>query len=643
MRSASGVQERPLVDRAPPLDRRGTEERTVTFTEASIRRIWQKLDRFNTGNIQVKDIAQNAAFIKQECPKLLDQYEAVAKNGVVKMQDFRRLLLGGRNSGPGGLARASRSSPEAPKVSEDDVRALFDILKDESNFITAKALVEHKDMVMAKFPALIQEFEKIDIDSNSKISWDEIKVYIGGTAEWLELELEGVVGLEELKDQVRSFYRSLVLDQTRRQIGHDIKGLAKTPHMIFQGNPGTGKTSLGRIMAKLLNRIGLTSSADLKEVQRPDLVGEHVGQTGPKTQVAINMAKDGVLFIDEAYRLTAVESKNDFGREAVETLMAAMNEPPGKAPVMIFAGYIKDMANFMRANEGLYRRIGYTFNFTDYSCRDLAQILELITSSKGFQLDPSLLADDRASLAKLIEECTLPRARSLMNGGLCERIFDTAKQNLDARDNPEMPSIVLSREDIRCACLAIPPPPVPVDEHDVRGPGALSAAGVAGAVPAMRAPAQEMMTAPMAGFSAAAAAGVQGRNVWFNVDMVQGLRRGAFGCSGGRAFVSVRLDQAEVHRTACRSSADRSPVWQETRIVPYSGQSLLEFVVMDRGTFAGSAVLALNDLTVLDAALELRNMDKPAGQLFVKAGWQILAGITGEALLRDCSFQPARA
>merc|ERR1712137_685976 len=110
--------------------------------------------------------------------------------------------------------------------------------------------------------------------------------------------------------------------------------------------------------AKLLHKIGVTTSSDLKEVQRPDLVGEHVGQTGSRTQAIIDSSKAGVLFIDEAYRLTSVESKNDFGREAVETLMAAMNEPPGKAPVMILAGYTKDMTKFMRANEGLYRRIG---------------------------------------------------------------------------------------------------------------------------------------------------------------------------------------------------------------------------------------------------------------------------------------------
>merc|ERR1719443_263481 len=107
------------------------------------------------------------------------------------------------------------------------------------------------------------------------------------------------------------------------------------------------------------------------------------------------------------------------------------------------------MASFMQANEGLYRRIGYTFNFADYCPRDLAQIFAQITVGKGFKIEPSLLENDRAELAALIESNTLPRARSLMNGGLCERIFDIAKLKLDARADVANPSVLLSREDIR--------------------------------------------------------------------------------------------------------------------------------------------------------------------------------------------------
>jgi len=559
----------------------------------------------------------------------------------VKYQDVRRLLLGLMDD------PTKRQVKETPMLSEDEARCLFMKLRDEEDVITARALAEHKDIVMQRFPALIQDFEKIDLDNDSKITWEELKVFIGGTAEWLEHELTGVIGLEELKGQVRSFYRSLMLDQTRRQQGHDVRGPVKAPHMIFQGNPGTGKTSLGRIMARLLYRIGVTTTPDLKEVQRPDLVGEHVGQTGPKTQAVLNEAKKGVLFIDEAYRLTSVESKNDFGREAVETLMAAMNEPAGKAPVMIFAGYIRDMANFMRANEGLYRRIGYTFDFTDYSPGELARIMELFTSAQGFKIDSILLTDDRAALAKLIDEHTVPRARALMNGGLCERLFDGAKQNLDARDDPENPTVVFSRGDLQAACQAIPLPPEPLCA-EVAAPTSMPTSKVETPVPLLAAvpppatvptPAQEEMLLhqPLSHPSVARGSGSE-RNLWFHVEEGQGLQlRRASPCCGSRSsFVSVRLDRVEVHRTAILAGS--APSWQETRIVPYGGESLVEFAVFSGPHFAGSATLALKGLDIFDGPLELRIGDKSTGQLRAKLGWQLLMEAPGGDILKACFY-----
>jgi len=355
------------------------------------------------------------------------------------------------------------------------------------------------------------------------------------------------------------------------------------------------------------------------------------GQTGPKTQGIMNGARDGVLFVDEAYRLTSVESTNDFGREAVETLMAAMNEPPGKAPVMIFAGYTQDMVRFMRINEGLYRRIGYTFNFTDYESRDLAQILDVITQNKGFKLDDSLVDDDRSELAALIEEHTIPQARKLMNGGLCERIFDAAKQTLDARDNPDCPSVVFSKDDIRTACLAIPAPPA----HD-DGPQKLCApiappAGMHGPPPP---PHEKLPELEHDDFSKASDTS-KWWNIWFHIDRAEGIRQHGWGCfKTSTAAVSVRLDQREVHYTAAQKSASRSPIWQETRIVPYRGESLVEFVVSECGKFVGKAVVALNSASVFEGVLELRAMDKLAGHLFVSVGWQRLASATGAEFLR---------
>jgi hypothetical protein len=353
----------------------------------------------------------------------------------------------------------------------------------------------------------------------------------------------------------------------------------------------------------------------------------------------VNAAKGGLLFIDEAYRLTSVESKNDFGREAVETLMAAMNDQPGKAPVMVFAGYIGDMSNFMRANEGLYRRIGYTFDFTDYTCRDLAHIFELTAAGKGFKVELPLLADDRAELADVIENNTLPRSRALMNGGLCERIFDVAKQNLDTRDDPDNPTIVISREDICIACKAIPCPPniVEAPVGALIPSKAVADAAVSGTVATVAQMAPKGMPAPLQSQMLSALTGEE-RNVWFHIDTAQNLRRVGFICCGSSKglSVSVRFDTREVHRTALRPFAKRGITWHETRIVPFRRESLIEFAVLQGSCFMGSATLALSGVEMFDGVLELRAMDQPAGELHVKVGWQLLAMTTGGDSLKTC-------
>jgi len=600
----------------------------VKLDDATIRRIIQKLNPNNSGRIQVKDIVDNEAFIQKECPILLESYGRLSKNGVVSCQDVRRLLLGILDVKPGSPGPGGQSPPKEPKMSEEALKRLFDQVKDSgADGVTVKSLVEHKEAVKSTFPALIDQFEKIDLDRDSVLTWEELKVFNGGTAQWLEHELSAIVGLESLKDQVKAFYRSIVLDQNRRKQGHQVGGLAKSPHMVFRGNPGTGKTSVARIMARLLHRSGLLSKPDLKEVQRTDLVAEHVGQTAPKTQAAIDAAKEGILFIDEAYRLTSTDSKNDFGREAVETLMAAMNEPPGKMPVMIFAGYVNDMASFMACNDGLYRRIVYTFDFPDYSCRDLAEILHRLVRGKGFRLPPQLLEADRSGLAALLEKHTTPSTRRMMNGGLCEHVFDLAKQQLDARDNPETPTIELSAEDLRAACKSIRPP-------EARPPAPASAAIVPGkGGPSVALPG----VAPLP--TALGTVGSQGawrRNIWFHLEEGSGLKLSRGPCLpyASNCLVSIRLDRREVHRTPRYAIVDKSAKMGDTRILPYLGENLLEFVVFRCTTlrgpkFAASTTLALPALEAWDGSLELRFNDRPVGLLTLKVGWQDIAAESG--------------
>eukprot|EP00931_Biecheleriopsis_adriatica_P097399 TRINITY_DN7117_c0_g1_i3.p1 TRINITY_DN7117_c0_g1~~TRINITY_DN7117_c0_g1_i3.p1 ORF type:complete len:578 (-),score=94.69 TRINITY_DN7117_c0_g1_i3:50-1783(-) len=342
---------------------------------------------------------------------------------------------------------------------EGSLRSLFQRIDSNGNGdITLEDIIRQKDLINRHLPELLAKFSEIDVSGSNTISWPEFKAYFGGNDEWLEFQLSEVVGLESLKDQIRRFARSVMLAEARRKKGFSVESGSEKYHMIFQGNPGTGKTSLGRIISKLLHRCGLTKSSSLVEVQREHLVAEYVGQTSTKTQSVIDEAKDGVLFIDEAYRLSQGGEK-DFGKEAIEQLMGAMNDPPGKAPVMVFAGYPDDMSEFMTKNAGLYRRIPYTFDFPDYSCTDLAEILEIIVNKNGYELEDRLTAHSRRRLGVIIERQTLPHARALMNGGLAERIFSFAKQALDARDDPRNPSVILNESDILTACGQIPPPP----------------------------------------------------------------------------------------------------------------------------------------------------------------------------------------
>lgn len=429
----------------------------VRRSKEELIRIWEKIDRNTSGEVQGEDVVKAAHTVEAELPDLLENFEKIAKGGKITRQDFLDFYMGKKS----GASAASKKVTE--HVDMRELRRVFDEIVGDTGVLRIADIAEHKSELRAVCPALLESFTTADSDKSGTLSWDEVRLFYAGTEEWLDQQFARVIGLDKLKDQLRVFQRSILLDKKRCEGGHDVKSGSEKYHMIFQGNPGTGKTTVARLVADLLKRIGIIEENLLVEVQRDKLVAEYVGQTGPKTQKVIEEAQKGILFIDEAYRLSQGGGKSDFGKEAIEQLMAAMNDPPGKAPVMVFAGYPDDMEAFMNANSGLYRRIAYTFDFDDYSSANLAQILDLQAKKSGFRLAPELTADDYAHLAEIIEANTLPEARSLMNGGICERIYTFAKQSLDAREAERspgaVPSVDLEERDIIEACKKIPPPP----------------------------------------------------------------------------------------------------------------------------------------------------------------------------------------
>jgi len=436
-----------------------------SYHEDECERIWRHLGCEDGGELKIAAIVKHSRYLERIFPELLQQYSEVAERGAVAWEAFLKLYLGTSTpkfSGSHTLSKIAHADGAGhSRHSRDELKHLFDAIDDDmTGSISLANMINHQDLVAEQLPEMLTKWSEIDTNDSGSISWDEFRYFFGDVDDWLEFQLGNVVGLEDLKKQVRRFYRGVMLDAARRKRGHNVGSDGSAYHMIFQGNPGTGKTSMGRLMAQLLHRVGITPQDTLTEVQQEHLVAGYVGQTAPKTQKVIDDAAGGLLFIDEAYRLSQ-GGKNDFGKEAIEQLMSAMNNPPSKGPIMVFAGYPADMDNFMSQNDGLYRRIPYSFNFTNYSCSEIAEILETMVTKNGFELERQLLTHGRQRLARIVETKTLPTTRALMNGGLCERIFTFAKQALDARDDPSHPSVLLVEADIEFACKRIPPPPGP--------------------------------------------------------------------------------------------------------------------------------------------------------------------------------------
>ena len=219
--------------------------------------------------------------------------------------------------------------------------------------------------------------------------------------EELMAELDGLCGLDKVKADVKSLINLVKVRRLREEAGLPVPPMSL--HLVFLGNPGTGKTTVARLLARLYHAIGVLSQGQLVEVDRSGLVAGFVGQTALKTQEVIQKAIGGVLFIDEAYALVNQDNGNDFGREVIEVLLKNM-EDHRKDLVVIVAGYSQLMEKFIHSNPGLESRFNKYFYFEDYDGAQLFTILQSMCVKNGYVLTPEGEALARRELMALYED-----------------------------------------------------------------------------------------------------------------------------------------------------------------------------------------------------------------------------------------------
>ena len=242
-----------------------------------------------------------------------------------------------------------------------------------------------------------------------------------GDVDAVEAELDAIIGLDEIKSYVRDIAKNVQAQQRRKAQG--LKVAEVNMHMIFTGNPGTGKTTIARILAKYLKAIGALRGGQLVEVTRADLVGRYVGHTAPLTNTVIQSALGGVLFIDEAYSLYR-GGEDSFGLEAIDTLVKGIEDNRGDL-VVILAGYTREMQLFLSANSGLASRFPNQIEFPDYTGEELYRITLSIAKSKGYNLDESC----RDVLIKWYDEQQAADAATNGNGRMARNVLEKAILN----------------------------------------------------------------------------------------------------------------------------------------------------------------------------------------------------------------------
>ncbi|MCR5685052.1 MAG: AAA family ATPase [Lachnospiraceae bacterium] len=258
-------------------------------------------------------------------------------------------------------------------------------------------------------------------------------------------DLDDLVGLEAVKEEVRSLINLIKVRALRKK--HNMPLIDMSFHMVFTGNPGTGKTTVARLIAGIYRELGLLSKGQLVESDRSGLVAGYVGQTALKVREVVEKALGGVLFIDEAYSLKG-NAQNDFGDEAIETLVKLMEDHRDDL-VVIVAGYNDEMREFLKSNTGLTSRFNKFINFADYTTEELILIMDSMTGKAGFKMTD----EARKKVAGIVEgmdelkKAEFGNARGIRN--LFERVVVNQANRISRIPDPQFEDLeMIVEEDI---------------------------------------------------------------------------------------------------------------------------------------------------------------------------------------------------
>ena len=265
-------------------------------------------------------------------------------------------------------------------------------------------------------------------------------------------DLNGLIGLETVKEQVNNLIAFQKVQKLRQENG--LKNQKNTLHLAFTGNPGTGKTTVARIVGRIYKQIGLLSKGHFIEASRTDLIAGYQGQTALKVKKLIERAKGGVLFIDEAYSITENDNSDSYGRECLTELTKAL-EDYREDLVVIVAGYSEPMKHFFDSNPGLKSRFNTFIEFPDYSAGELQKMLVKLCNDNDYTIEDGALNE----IAHYLQASVESKSENFANGRLVRNLYDElimnhAKRVVDLKNPTHQALSKIIKEDFKPGCAA---------------------------------------------------------------------------------------------------------------------------------------------------------------------------------------------